>query len=89
MKFKKEFKKNLKRLKKNLKKGDEKMGKNERTVHCPRCGNIIRRTSPDIEPYKRLGFVVYDARCDKCDASICIEDKSSYEQEGKIVIIYT
>lgn len=63
------------------------MGK-DRTVHCPWCGLVLRRTGLDVELYKGLGIVVYDAYCDGCKTTVGIEDRSSFEQEGKTVITF-
>lgn len=65
------------------------MGKDERIVHCPRCGHVLKRAGLDVEHYKGLGIVVYDARCSECDTTVGIEDRSSFEQEGKILITFT
>jgi len=65
------------------------MEKNETIIHCPRCGNVLRRTGIDVEYYKGLGIVVYDTYCDECDITVGIEDRSNFEQEGKIVITFT
>lgn len=65
------------------------MENNGRTVHCPSCGSVLRRTG-DVERYfKGLGIVMYGTHCDKCDIAVCIEDMSSYEQEGEITIAFT
>ena len=65
------------------------MGKDERTVHCPRCGFKLRRTGIDVEYNKGLGISVYDTHCDGCDTDVGIEDRSSFEQEGKIIVTFT
>lgn len=65
------------------------MGIDERTIHCPRCGSVLRRAGIDVEHYKGLGIIVYDANCEKCDITVGIEDRSSFEQEGKIIITFT
>lgn len=65
------------------------MGKDERSVHCPMCGSKLRRTGIDVEYNKGLGIIVYDAQCDGCDIIVGIEDRSSFEQEGKILITFT
>jgi hypothetical protein len=64
------------------------MGK-DRTILCPMCGHELRRTSIDVEYYKCLGMTVYDAYCDGCNTVVGIEDKASFEQEGKIIITFT
>jgi len=69
------------------------MGKDERVVHCPRCGRKLKRAGTDVEYYveyhKGLGIVAYDAHCGECDVTVGIEDRSSFEQEGKILITFT
>jgi len=61
----------------------------ERVVRCPKCGFKLRRTGSDDEHYRGLGIVVYDAHCDGCDTTVGIEDRSSFKQEGKIIITFT
>lgn len=61
----------------------------ERVVRCPKCGFKLRRNGLDDEHYKGLGIVVYDAHCDGCDTIVGIEDRSSFEQEGKVIITFT
>jgi hypothetical protein len=62
---------------------------NERTVHCPKCGHMLRRIGIDIERNKGFGIVAYEARCDICDVTADIEDISNFEQKGKIAITFT
>jgi endogenous inhibitor of DNA gyrase (YacG/DUF329 family) len=61
---------------------------NERTVHCPKCGHALKRISADVEYYKGFGITMYDAHCDKCGTTVEVEDRSSFEQKGKIKIIF-
>ena len=62
---------------------------NEKTVYCPKCGNVLRRISRDDEHYKGLGIIAYDMYCDGCEITVGIEDRSNYEQEGKMIITFT
>lgn len=61
----------------------------EREVRCPRCGFKLRRTGGDAEYNKGLGIISYDMHCISCDTLVGIEDRSSFEQEGKILITFT
>lgn len=65
------------------------MEKDKRILHCPKCGKVMRKIGRDVEVYKGLGIIEYDMYCDDCDITIGIEDRSSYEQEGKIIITFT
>ena len=65
------------------------MVETERVIHCPKCGFKLKRTGIDDEHYKGLGIIVYDTHCDGCDTDVGIEDRSSFEQEGKILITLT
>lgn len=65
------------------------MVETERVIRCPKCGFKLRRTSIDVEYNKGLGISVYDMHCDGCDTDVGIEDRSSFEQEGKIIITFT
>lgn len=63
------------------------VNENEREIHCPKCGNPLR-VSGKIEEYRGLGIVEHDAYCDKCDITVNVEDRSTYGQEGKILITF-
>jgi C4-type Zn-finger protein len=62
---------------------------NERTVHCPKCGYILRRIGIDIERSKGFGIVAYEMHCDRCGVNADIDDISNFEQRGKIAITFT
>ncbi len=61
----------------------------DREVHCPKCGYLLRGVSREIEVYKGLGITEYELYCDECDIIISVEDRSSFEQEGKIIITFS
>ena len=56
-------------------------------VHCPKCGDKLRRISA-IRIARITGITEYDAYCDKCNITVNIEDRSTFEQEGKILITF-
>lgn len=58
---------------------------NERIVYCPKCGHILRRTGLDVG-HSRIEL--YDAHCDGCGITLEVEDRSNFEQKGKIRIIF-
>lgn len=62
--------------------------KNDTNVRCPKCGEKLRRISED-RIQKFTGITEYDTYCDKCDITVYIEDRSAFEQEGKILITFT
>lgn len=60
----------------------------ENMVYCPKCGYILKKVSQDrIE--KATGIIEYDAICVRCDIDVGVEDKSAFEQEGKILITFS
>lgn len=60
----------------------------ENNVHCPRCGYILKKVGEDrIE--RITGIIEYDTFCTGCDAEVYVEDKSAFEQEGKILITFS
>ena len=63
--------------------------KTEKVIHCPKCGRVLRIISKEVETVRGLGIVEYDMYCDDCDVTVNIEDRSSLEQEGKILITLT
>lgn len=59
----------------------------ECAIHCPKCGEELRKISKEtVESI--TGIIGYDAYCDKCDITVSIEDRSAFEQEGKILVTF-
>ena len=58
---------------------------NKRTVYCPKCGHVLRRTGLDVG---RNRIEIYDMHCDNCGITPEIEDRSNFEQKGKIRITF-
>lgn len=61
---------------------------NAAKMHCPKCGNVLEKKGRDIETYKCLGIMEYGMYCNICDITINIEDRSAFEQEGKVLITF-
>lgn len=59
----------------------------EYEIHCPKCGRELRKISKETVA-RITGIVEYDMYCDKCDITVSIEDRSAFEQEGKILVTF-
>ena len=59
----------------------------EHAIHCPKCGEELRKISKETVA-RITGIVEYDMYCDKCDMTVSIEDRSAFEQEGKIIVMF-
>lgn len=58
-----------------------------RYVCCPRCGKKMRQIGKErLE--RNTGIAEYDVYCDTCDITVNIEDRSAFEQLGKIMITF-
>lgn len=59
----------------------------EQAIHCPKCGGELRKISKETVAMI-TGITEYDTYCDKCDITVSIEDRSTFEQEGKILVTF-
>lgn len=59
----------------------------EEAIHCPKCGRELRKISKETVA-RITGIIEYDTYCDKCDVTVSIEDRSAFEQEGKIIVTF-
>ena len=56
-------------------------------IHCPRCGEELRRIG-NVTIARITGISEYDTYCDKCNITVNIEDRSAFEQEDRILIVF-
>jgi hypothetical protein len=59
----------------------------EHAIHCPKCGGELRKISEETVA-RITGIIEYDTYCDNCDITVSIEDRSAFEQEGKILVTF-
>jgi Zn finger protein HypA/HybF involved in hydrogenase expression len=59
----------------------------ECTIRCPKCGGELRKIGRETVA-RITGITEYDTYCDKCNITVSIDDRSTFEQEGKILITF-
>lgn len=63
------------------------VNEDEHAIHCPKCGGELRKISKETVA-RITGVIEYDTYCDGCDITVSIEDRSAFEQEGKILVTF-
>jgi len=56
------------------------------TIHCPTCGEEIECKKTEVMP--TTGITFYEGECKNCEHSIVIENRSFFDQEGVMEIIF-
>jgi len=55
-------------------------------VHCPTCGEETECKKTIVMP--TTGITFYEGECKACEQPIVVEDRSMFEQEGSIEIVF-